>query len=60
MTKMTKSINEYELVASVGDYVSVYVLVSSTHGLIVQICGFITRKSYQYACVLVNNHSDFT
>ena len=59
-TKTTISINESTPVASVGDCVSVDVLVSITPGLIVQMSGFITRQSYQYACMFVDHNYDFT
>ena len=59
-TKTARSINEYKPVSSVRDCVSIYVLVSSTTGLIAHIYGFITRQSYHYACVFVDHHSDFT
>ena len=58
--KMTRSVNEYKLVASVGECVSVDVLFSSTPGLIYHMSGFIMRQRCQYAFIFVDNHSDFT
>ena len=59
-TKMEISINEYKPVVSVGDCVYVYVLVSSLPVLTKQRSGFLTHKRYQYACIFLNHHSDFT
>ena len=58
-TKTEISINKSKLIASVGECVSTNVLVSITHGIIVNIYGFIMHQHYQYACVFVDYHSDF-
>ena len=59
-TKIAIPTNEYKLVASVGDCVSVNVLVSGTPGLIEQMSEFIKRQRYQYACMFVDHNYDFT
>lgn len=43
-----------------GDCVSVDILVSQTPGLIAQMSGTITKARYRYACVFVDQYSDFT
>ena len=57
---MAISINEYKPVLSVGDSVYVYVLVSNPPDLLTQLSVFLTHKSYQYSCIFVNHHSNFT
>ena len=47
-TKTVRSINKYKPVASVGDCLSANVLVSSTHGTIGQMSGFLTLQIYRY------------
>ena len=58
-TKTARYINEYKPVASVGNCVSICVLVSSNPGLIVQMYGFIMCQCFHYSCVFLDNHSDF-
>ena len=57
---MARFINEYKPVASVGDCINVDVLVSITHGLIAQMSVFITCQRFQYTCMRMEDHSDFT
>ena len=58
-TETERFINESKLVASVGDFLFVDLLVSNTPGIITQIYEFITNKRYGYACVFVNHYVDF-
>ena len=58
-TKTERSINKSKLIASVGECVSMNVLVSSTPEPIDNMYGFIMHQHYQYACVFVDYHSDF-
>ena len=58
-TKTAISINESKPVSSVGDCISVNILVFRTPGLIENIYGFISCQFYQYACMCVDHHSYF-
>ena len=58
-TKTERSINKSKLIASVGECVSINVLVSITPEPIAHIYGFIMHQHYQYECVFVDYHSDF-
>ena len=53
------SIN-YKTVASVGNCLSVNLLVSSTPGIIAHIYGLLGRQCYQYACLFVDHQYEFT
>ena len=59
-TKMARYINESTPVASVGDCVSINVLVARTTGLIAHIYGFLKHHRYQYVCMFVDHNYDFT
>ena len=59
-TKTERLINESKPAASVGDCVSVDVLVYSTPGLILNMSVFLMRKRYQYSLMFVENYYDFT
>ena len=59
-TKTAISINEYKPAASVGYYVYIDWLVSSTPSLIAQISGFIMHQRYECEFVFVAHQYDFT
>ena len=52
--------NGYKSLVSVGDCVSVNLLVSSSTVFISQMSGFITCKLYHYKCVFLYHDYDFT
>ena len=59
-TKTEISINEYKLVASVGDFVSVNLLIYNTIGRISHMSGFLTRQCYKYTRVFLDHNYDLT
>ena len=58
-TKTERYINKSKLIASVGECVSMNVLVSITPEPIENMYGFIMHQHYLYACVFVDYHYQF-
>ena len=54
------AINYYQPVASVGDFVSINLLVTRTTVFIAEMSRSITRQCYQYECIFVDHKSYFT